>query len=369
MLHSSIINTQPRLEINLRAVQDNYMLLRKKAKSSVSCAAAVKANAYGLGACNISKALFEKGCRDFFVANLEEGAELRAALCAASKIYVLNGFFKGQGDDFLENDLIPVLNDLGQVQEWQNFLRQQDRKAKAVMHFDTGMGRLGLAQKEWQDFFDSYQTYDAIDFCLAMSHLACADERDHPKNKEQLVNLQHIKSSLKNMPFSFANSSGVFLGTDYHFDLLRPGYALYGGNPTPLEENPMRAVVTMSAPLLQIKEIHKNASIGYGAVFKAKENMRIGILAIGYADGLFRSFFEKGFVFVKGCKAKILGRISMDLIAIDLTNLYDESINPGMFCEILNETQTIDDVANQTGVIGYEILTHLGLRFKRYESE
>lgn len=338
------------LEVDLSALGANYRLLKEKhARRSIS--AVVKADAYGLGCAPVSKALWNEGCREFFVATLEEGIILRTALPEAG-IGVFNGLLPGQEKEFLHHRLTPVLNDLGQAERW--------RERPAILHVDTGMTRLGLNES---DLKKTHGGQPATGNWQLMSHLACANEPEHPKNAEQL---SRFKAALELFPgarASLCNSSGLFLPQEFHFDLGRPGCALYGINPVS-GENPMRHVATLSAPIVHIRTLDRDETVGYGASHAAKKGARIAIAALGYADGLFRSLSNRGFAEVAGERAPFAGRVSMDMIALDVSRIPGAEL-AGARAKFIHAGYTVNDMAQDCGTIGYEIFTRIGARVKR----
>jgi alanine racemase len=344
----------PTLEVNLSALIHNYRLLKEQhAKNHIG--AVVKANAYGLGVEAVAKALWKEGCRDFFVATLAEGVQLRNILpdCA---IGVFNGVMIGEERDFLHHRLAPVLNDLGQVSRFAG-------KGAAILHIDTGMTRLGLCESEVGELISRHPGYHKY-FTLIMSHLACANEPGHPKNAEQLVRFQSITKLFSGTPASLANSSGLFLSSDFHFDLGRPGCALYGINPV-MGVNPMHHVATLSAPILQIRSLVCDETVGYGASYPIRQGGRLAIAGIGYADGVLRYLSNKGSIYIGKHKAPIAGRVSMDMIAIDVSAIPENELTHSTRIEFINATQTVGDVAAACSTIGYEIFTRIGQRVTR----
>jgi alanine racemase len=358
--------SQSVLTIDLGAIVSNYRDLQARAApSGASCAAVVKADAYGLGAVRVAPALEQAGCRAFYVAQLVEGLAVRKALPAASgaDIFVLGGLFAGEIDTYRSNRLTPVLNDLGQIEMWATAARDAGRRLPAVVHFDTGMSRLGLSPEEAARLIAEPDRLSALEIKFWLSHLACADEPDHPLNREQLVRYKNLTAKLPKASRSFANSSGLFLGAEYHFDQCRPGCALYGINPVPGLSNPMRQAARLAAKVLQIRTIDRPQTVGYGATHRAAGPTRVATVAAGYADGWLRSLSSRGFAIFNGAKVPFLGRVSMDLITIDATAV--PQLKPGDFVELMGDALTSDHVADIAGTIGYEVLTRLGSRFHR----
>lgn len=355
------------LTIDLGAIQENYRGLRARLRGA-ACAAVVKADGYGLGAAEVGPALARAGARDFFVALPCEGLALREALAGlepAPRIFILNGFAAGLGTDFLAAGLIPVLNSLGQIAAWQDTARSAGAALPAAIHIDSGMSRLGLPPAELDALAGDPGRLDGLEPLLVMSHLACAEEAENPKNREQLDLFQAARARLPALPASFANSSGIFLGPGFHFDLARPGVALYGVNPTPGQSNPMAQVVRLQARILQIREIDAPTTVGYGAAFRAAGPTRIATVAAGYADGYLRSLSSCGTAFLAGIATPVVGRISMDLITLDVTQVPAERLHPGALVDLLQPGDGLDRLAEEAGTIGYEILTSLGRRYRR----
>jgi alanine racemase len=343
------------LEVSLGALAANYRLLQNRhAKKHI--AAVVKANAYGLGVEAVSRVFWQEGCREFFVATLEEGIELREHLAQAS-IGVFQGVFPGEEKDFQHYGLTPVLNTPEQIERWQKVASL----ASAILHVDTGMTRLGLTHTELGKLAAKNAN---LNFAWVMSHLACANDPSDPKNQEQI---DRFKMALKLLPgckTSFANSSGLFLPEEFHFDMGRPGCALYGI--TPVEtENPMRHVATLSAPILQIRTLDRDETVGYGSSYKAAKGARIAIVMLGYADGVLRALSNKGFAFIGGQKVPFAGRVSMDMVALDVSAIPENKLSLVGRADFINEKQTVNDVAALASTIGYEIFTRIGSRVRR----
>ncbi len=357
-----------RLTIDLDAIAENWRILRDQATHG-QCAAVVKGNAYGLGAAPVAQALAAAGCRLFFVAHLAEGIALRAALGstfegAGIEIAVLNGVLPHQAAAFAAHDLIPVLNDAGQVAEWLAWCRSHGAARPAILHVDTGMNRLGLRPAEFDDLIEHGDVAE-YPWRLVMTHLACADDRDHPMNQEQRQRFAAVRARLPAVPASLAASSGVFLGPDFHADLLRPGVALYGVNPAPWMANPMRQVVELSTQILQVRSIDRGEAVGYGATHRMERDGRIATLAYGYSDGYIRSGSGRGTLYLAGHALPIVGRISMDLITVDASAVPESLLHPGAWVEILGPHRSVDTMARDLGTIGYEVLNLLGQRAAR----
>ncbi len=355
------------LLVDRAAIADNYRSL-KAAFLEKAVAAVVKADGYGLGAEEVVPALVKAGARSFFVAQLDEALKLRPLLdrChPAIALYVLNGLMPGSEALFADNTILPVLNSLGEIAAWGAFARRRETALPAAVHLDSGMCRLGLPPDEVERLRADPGALEGIVPTCILSHLACAEDADDPMNARQLAYLRQALTALPRTPVSFCNSSGIFLGRDYHFDLGRPGVALYGGNPTPAAPNPMRPVVRLLARILQIRAIDAPQTVGYGASHRATGPARIATVAAGYADGYLRSISSRGHAWVAGHRVPVVGRVSMDLLALDVTEVAAEAVRPGDWAELLNAEQTVDALAAEAGTISYEILTSLGARYHR----
>jgi alanine racemase len=359
------------LAIGLDAIRANYRLLRDTAAgtSGAACAAVMKADAYGLGMDVIAPALAAEGCRVFFTAHLEEGIRLRRLAPADAVIYVLHGLPPAGTPEtaleFVRHDLIPVLNDPAQIAQWRRAGRTLRRRLPAALQFDTGMSRMGMAPPDVADLLADPAWRDEIAPVLVMSHLACADEPLHEINLLQRERFAALRAQFPGIPGSLANSSAVFLGPDYHHDLVRPGAALYGINPQPGAVNPLRQAVSLHARIVQSRTVQAGDAVGYGARYVASGPRRIATIAIGYADGWPRALSGRGQAFVDGVAVPIAGTVSMDSITLDVTGIPEERVLPGREVELLGEHQTVDEVARAAGTIGYEVLTRLGSRFHR----
>ena len=352
------------LTINLGAIRRNYRLLRSQA-SGAHCGAAVKADAYGLGAIPVARALAEEGCRHFFVAHLDEGIALRPHLPASADIFVLHGPLPDTEPEFIEHCLIPVLNSAAQVAGWRQAARIAARRLTAVVQVDTGMSRLGLSRAEVETWLNDPDFLRGIDMRYLMSHLACAERQEHPMNASQLEAFQSLRKKLPRCQASFANSSGIFLGADYHFDLVRPGAALYGIAPILGAPNPMVPVATLQAKVIQTRFVERGECVGYGGTYRAESRRRIATIAAGYADGWLRGLSGRGFAFVDGMRVPVVGNVSMDTFALDVTDVFPDRVHAGAFVDLISAAQPVDAVAALAGTIGYEILTSLGSRYLR----
>jgi len=355
------------LTVNLGAIAANWRGLRDAGRAGgrpIDCAAVLKADAYGTGAAIVGSRLAAEGCRHFFVAHIEEGIALRAAL-PEPPIYVLNGLLPGTEGDFVEHRLTPVLNHLAQLNTWRAAAQRFDRALDAVIHIDTGMHRLGFGPDETQVLMNERARLRGLRLALLMSHLVVSEEPGNPINGEQLSRFRAFVKAMPGAPASLANSSGIFLGPDYHFDLLRPGAALYGINPRPGQPNPMLLTVTLDARILQVRRIDALQTVGYGAAWRSARPSRVATIALGYADGYFRNLINRTYVHLAGRRVPVIGRISMDLVTLDVTDVPEELSQPGSTVEILGSHLTADDLADHARTNAYEIMTALGHRYAR----
>lgn len=350
------------LTIDLEALAGNYRNLRDRLQGA-RCGAAVKADAYGIGVGEAAPALWAAGCTDFYVATLDEGVELRSLLPEAT-ICVFNGLLPGLAEDFAEYGLLPVLNDPGQIANWAAFCRDKGPRPAAV-HFDTGMARLGLTPMETAGLLEAPEELSAFSSLQIMTHLASADRPESGQNEAQRGAFAAIADALPQATASLANSSGIFLGPGFHFDLARPGVALYGGNPTPGEVNPVGQVVRLQGRILQVRQIDAPQSVGYGASFRANGPMRLATVAVGYADGYLRFLSNRGHAWVGDKRVAVVGRVSMDLITLDVTGVPESETAPGGFVDLLSPSEGVNGLAAEAGTIPYEILTALGHRYQR----
>ncbi|WAJ26319.1 alanine racemase [Antarcticirhabdus aurantiaca] len=352
------------LTIDLSALRANYRLLRQRV-GGAAVAGVVKANAYGLGAERVAPALWDEGCRTFFVAHLGEALALRPVLPADAEIFVLNGLAPGDERLCADARVRPVLNALDQVRAWGAEGRRRGGRLPAAIQVDSGMSRLGLAADEVESLVRDPSRLAGVETVLVMSHLACADDPDHPANAAQLAAFRAMEAKLPAARRSLANSAGLFLGPDFRFDLARPGVALYGGAPTGGAANPMRPVVRLDGRVIQTREVPAGAGIGYGFTRVADGPMRLATLGLGYADGWPRALSNRLAGFVAGRRLPVVGRVSMDSLILDASALPAGALKGGDLIELIGPSQSLDAVAEAAGTISYEILTSLGHRYER----
>ena len=349
------------LTVDLAAIVENYRMLAAKA-APAECAGVVKADAYGLGAAKVAPALHRGGCRTFFVATLDEGRALRPLL-PQTPIYVLDGLHGSDAAAFIANRLQPVLTSLEELERWRG-----SRGVEAGLHLDTGLSRLGMPADEAGRLAAEPQRLEGITLTLVMSHLACADDPAHPMNAEQLARFGATLDRLtlpNGITRSLAASSGIFLGAKYAFDLVRPGAALYGIEPLTRQPNPMRQVVRLQAKILQVRRVDAASTVGYGATHRFARQARLATMGVGYADGYLRALSNRGGVYIGDRRAPIIGRVSMDLLTIDISDIPEEQAQPGIWVDLIGPHNPVDAVAAEAGTIGYEILTSLGRRYQR----
>src|SRR5467141_1139131 len=355
------------LTVDLDAIVANWRKLEKTAVPA-ECAGVIKADAYGCGVGPVARALAGAGCKTFFVATLDEARAARAAIPSAA-IYVLSGFFQNSGDAFAKIDARPVIGDLHELAEWDVFCRRSGWAGGAAIHIDAGMNRLGFTVADALGIIPRINSGDH-GITLVMSHRACAESLHHSLNAKPLATFREIASLFSGVPASLSNSSGVFLGAAFQFDLMRPGAAVYGINPTPEADNPMQPVVELKARIVQIRNVEKGETVGYGGTWTARRPTKLAIVAAGYADGYFRAASANdgtrgAEVIVAGRRCPIAGRISMDLMAIDITDLPPKAVRRGHMATLIGEGITVDELAHHFGTIGYEVLTSLGRRYAR----
>ena len=351
------------LTVDLRRLRANYRIIRDQLDSALA-AAVVKADGYGLGCVEVSTALAQQGCRHFFVASLSEGQLLRQALNDV-QIHVFNGAMPGTVDDLIEHRLIPTLNSLDQIERWEKASSRRQQKLAATIHIDTGMNRTGLGADETALLVDEPWRLDALNVVQVMSHLGSADVAGSSQPAQQLRRFEICRRALPMGFASIANSAGIFLDSAYHFDLVRPGVALYGGNPQPSQPNPMHQVVTLTAPILQVRNVAVGDSVGYAATHEVTRPGKVATIPVGYADGLLRSTSNQGIAYLGSVQVPIVGRVSMDLITIDVSDLPDQELHPGAPVELIGDQVPIDEAARRSGTISHEVLAALGRRNER----
>ena len=352
------------LTVDLDAIAVNYRLLARRV-GRAECAAVLKADAYGLGAARIAPRLVAEGCRTFFVAHLDEGIALRRHLPPGAGVRILHGVPRGGERECVNHRLVPVLNTPAQLARWDSTARALGRRLPGILQVDSGMSRFGLSPQEVDAAAERAGDLDALDWQLVMSHLACADTVDDGANAMQRATFEVLRRQLPPMPGSLAASSGIFLGEGYHYDVVRPGAALFGITPQAGRANPLRPVVKLEARVLQLRDVPAGTPVGYGLTARTPTAARLATVAVGYADGFLRSAGGRGAVWSGGATLPILGRVSMDSIVVDATALPPAALAEDDVVEIIGPHRPLDAVAADAGTIGYEVLTGLGDRFAR----
>ncbi|MEO1553228.1 MAG: alanine racemase [Pseudomonadota bacterium] len=354
------MSLRPRAHIHLANIADNWRMLQATQKSGVT-AAVIKADAYGHGLSQVAETLHDAGCDHFFVAHGHEAEVTRATLGSHPNIYVLNGPSPDEEALYRENALIPVINSSFQFRTMADWLVDGIKMPRGfALHFDTGMNRLGLPVEDAAEIAGASESQAPV---LIMSHLACAENTNASMNAHQAGLLDTVIAAFPGVPVSLSNSGGVWLGADYHFALTRPGIALYGGG-TPPEETALKPGMTLAAPILQVRQIQAGETVGYDATWRAERPTLLATLAIGYGDGFPRSGSNKGFAALNGRRCPILGRISMDLMTIDVTEAADLA-RPGVYAQLIGPEAPLEEQAALAGTIGYELTTGLTPRVKR----
>jgi alanine racemase len=355
------------LTIDLAAIKANWRQLLRRV-TPAEAAAVIKADGYGCGLEPVTALLYHAGCRTFFVADIAEGRRARR-IAPEATIYVLNGLPPRTAPVFAENYLRPVIGSLPELAEWDTFVGQSQWRGGIAIHVDTGMNRLGLTPEE-AAAVAARMNSENHGIALIMSHFVAAQIGDHPLNERQIRLFREIRAMFRGVSASLANSSGIFLGASAHCDLVRPGAALFGVNPTPGEPNPMRPVITLQGRIVQLRQIESGATVGYDAVWTARRPARIAIASVGYADGYPRTGSATderpgGEAIVAGQRCPLAGRVSMDLLAIDVSTVPEGQVRRGDLVTLIGGELDLDKVAARLGTIGYEILTRLGHRYAR----
>jgi alanine racemase len=347
------------LDIDLNALAANWLAL--DARHAGATAGVVKANAYGLGAKYVAPKLFAAGCRHFFVAHLSEALAIRNFVPGAM-LAVLNGLLPGEATEYSKHEILPVLGSLAEIALWRNEAARLERPLPALLHFDTGISRLGIPQAEFAALRDDRSLLDGIAVQFLMTHLVSAEIPDDPINQLQLARFAAIRAAFPGVPASIANSSGMFLGPEFGLNLTRPGAALYGINPKPGSPNPMRQVVQLRARIMQVQNLAPGGTVGYNGIWTAQRPSRIAVLSVGYADGYLRSLSNSGSAMFNGSRIPLVGRVSMDLTTFDIT---DTPAQAGDTLDLIGPGHDADALAKEAGTNGYEILTSLGRRYQR----
>ena len=359
MTETTFAHQGARLTINISAIIHNWRYFQSL-HPNAETSAVVKADAYGLGIIPVATALRAAGCRSYFVATLAEALELRSTI-DDREIFVLDGLRPGQEQDFIQNGIAPCLNDLNQIGRWQKAAERLSRPLPSIIHMDSGMNRLGLEAREREKLMEDWSLLEGLDLRIFMSHLACADEIGHLLNDQQFRAFSAMRDCLPEVRFSLSASYGALMGPQWGFDLIRPGIGLYGG----INGAAFQHVISLEAQILQIRTIQRGEHIGYGATFTAERPSRIGTMDLGYADGYLRMSSNQGYITIAGHRAPIVGRVSMDMIAADITDIPESIVNTFDYVDVIGADRKISTVAQDSQTIPYEILTSLGKRYQR----
>lgn len=356
------------VRVNLDAIAANWTALAQRV-APARCGGVVKADAYGLGAARVIPALVRAGCETFFIATPNE-AEIARELAPLARIFALDGLAGSNGETFANLGVMPVLSTLDDIARWSALGLKRNTKQAAALHIDTGLNRLGLSARDVRRIAGDGTLLAGIDVTLIMSHLASADNPADTKNREQLLAFETLTALFPGVPRSLAASDGLMLGPAYHFDLVRPGYALYGGQASQANPAPVRAAVNVFARILAINDVPRGETVGYSATWRATRPSRIATISAGYADGIPRSASGPdgrpgGYIMIGDTLAPIVGRVSMDLITVDVTDVPAGVARAGEFAKLIGDGLSIEDAGYSAGTIGYEILTRLGQRFQR----
>ncbi len=352
--------------VDLQAIQHNYSHTEKHLKDGCQIAAVVKADSYGLGMNPVAQALYAQGCRVFYVAFLEEGLRLRQALpYKDAKIFIFSGVLSGTENYFIQQNLIPVLVDREQVKRWSDFGRLKGKTLPAVLHVDTGITRNGLSFQDVMKISQDSNLLGSFDLEMIISHLASSDESENSQNEEQRQAFERALKMLPKAPACLANSNGIVLGEDYHYDYVRPGLGLYGyANPYP-EVDQLKPSLSIYGRIVQVQDVHPGQTIGYNATYRCTTQKRLATLGIGYADGIVRELSNKGHVYIGGMAAPVIGRISMDFMMVDVTDVPESLIHVNAWATLYPTAKNLREMAYLAGTAPYELLTSLGQRSHR----
>lgn len=357
-------NPRAVIRIHSKALLHNYKMFSDYVGEKTKVAATIKANAYGIGAEHVALKLYEAGCQDFFVIHCEEALKVVSCL-KNSNIFILNGVYPGTVGNILKHKFIPVIITVDQAKLWLKTAQSLGRKLPAVLHVDTGFARESLSVDELEEIAELPGLFEYMDFKYLMSHLACADEPDHLKNRHQLRLFNDIAKKWPGIHKCFANSYGVALGPEYHFDMVRPGIGLLGYCQAFKPPFTLKTAVSLCAPILKLREIKPGATVGYNALFTADKNITLATLNLGYADGFLRSLTGKGYVEIQGYRSPIMGRISMDYMVVDVSDIPLQLTKPGTWVEIIGKKETIYHLCELAGTCIYEVFARWGDRFER----
>jgi alanine racemase len=357
------------LTVDLGAIIANWRYIDSLSTAATNTAAMVKADGYGLGAKNVAEALANSGCKEFFVANLSEAIALRQHLDdlgqTQPRIMTLHGCHANQLDDHLAFRITPVLNDLDQLSRWCAFSQQKSDKLPALLHIDTGMTRLGFDSEQIDWLIENKSALNGVNCRYVMSHLVSAEIANDQTNARQLDAFNELRQWFVGIPASLANSAGSLLSPDYHFQMTRPGIALYGAHPADLPIDTLTRVVTWQARIVQLRQANAGDRVGYGGTCLLDRDSRIATIGVGYADGYNRKLGGKATVLIGTQTAPVIGRVSMDSITVDVTDVDPSHLRQGTV-ELLHDGYDLSRMAADADTIAYEILTQLGSRPARH---
>lgn len=349
------------LEVDLNTVASNYAILCDHL-SHTQCAAVVKADAYGLGAKIISQRLYTEGCRHFFVAHLDEALAIRSLIPEAS-IYVFSGCLEGTEIELMEHKLIPVLNDYGMFQRWIAYGKLHGKRLPGMLHIDTGMNRIGFDTYDLKKLTENMCILSGLQLQGVMSHLACSPDKNHPQNEKQRELFEQICTYFPKITKSLADTAGIYLGRDYHYDMVRPGKGLFGLYKAPH----LQQAFSFKARVIQVRHAKKGDFVGYGSQRTLERDSALATLGVGYADGLDRRASQNSYVLIGQHKAPIMGSLSMDYAVVDITDIPENLYHVGSWVQLTGPDQPLEDMANQFGTISRELSTRLGNRLYRSE--
>lgn len=361
------IPSLPCLTVNLSVICKNYHNIKTLVSPNTVVSCVVKSNAYGMGAIEVSKALFEEGCREFYVDDCAEGINLRKSLKKEATIFLFKGIFSGEEEAIYENNLVPVLNNEFQIELVELFAKKKNKKIPCCLHVDTGMTRLGVEIQKIDEIIKSIETKDLLDIKYIISHFACADDNENILNKEQLDKFAELSKRHPKYKYSLANSAGIFLSKNTHFDQVRIGILLYGGVVNLTSRDFVEPAISLTTKIINIYKTEEPVTVGYGATYKTKAGQHVATIASGYFDGIFRCLSNKGLCYVNGKEAHFIGRISMGLISIDLSLVREEDRKIGQEVEIIGKNISLETIAKLADTINYEVLTSLNsINCKKY---
>ncbi len=347
------------LEIDSQAIIHNYKTMTSFL-GDTACVPVLKADAYGFGLQTIAPLLAHQGCNNFFVAHLEEALTLRNLLKQAD-IYVLSGVFRDTESLFVNQRLIPVLNDFDMLKRWVGHAQQLGTKLKCILHFDTGMHRLGFDHTDTTKLFESWSLLESLEIQMIMSHLASSPDKNDPMNHKQKLRFDALRQQLPDLPASLADTGGIYLGKDYHYDVARPGKGLFGL----FKGTELKPCLTLLGQVLQVQSAAEGETVGYGGTITLTRSTRLATIGVGFADGYDRRLSNNGYALIQGYKAPILGRISMDYTVIDITDIPETLCYAGSWVELVNSQLDLDILAQSIGTISRELSTGFSSRLHR----